>query len=171
MSPRNLKIGLIASVILNVFAIAAIATALLGGFWVEREARGPRDGRHTPSMSTVDTLDPAIRDDVRARLRAIASTTREDFSASREARRTAIEQIQQGQWDKAELTRLLAESRAAEMRGRATLENGALDIIEGLEPTERAKLAGILKRHSRDHDRRRRHRDDERSATEGNKAS
>ena len=44
MSPRNLKIGLIASVILNVFAIAAIATALLGGFWVEREARGPRDG-------------------------------------------------------------------------------------------------------------------------------
>ena len=101
-----------------------------------------------------------------ARRRAIASTTREDFSASREARRTAIEQIQQGQWDKAELTRLLAESRAAEMRGRATLENGALDIIEGLEPTERAKLAGILKRHSRDHDRKRRHRDGERSASD-----
>lgn len=151
MSPRTLKIALVASAALNLFAVAAAVTVFLGGFWVDQKAKGPRDGHRPPSMSAVDGLDPAIREGVRSRLRAVASTTREDFSAAREARRSAIQRIEQGQWDRAELAALLTTSREAEMRGRATLENGALEIIEDLEPADRARMAVLLNRH-RDRD-------------------
>ena len=73
MNTRSLKIALAASVALNLFALAAGATLLVGRADVERrleaQHRAPRD---RPFMAVVEGLDPAVRERVRETLRASA---------------------------------------------------------------------------------------------------
>ncbi|MBW8304748.1 MAG: hypothetical protein K0M78_12625, partial [Brevundimonas sp.] len=66
MNPGTLKIALAVSVALNLFALAAGATLLVGRADVERrldaQHRAPRDRSF---MTVVQGLDPAVRDRVR----------------------------------------------------------------------------------------------------------
>ena len=148
MSPRALGIALVISVAVNLFAAVAIATGMIGGALVDRDAHHRRGGDRDrpPSMSTVDGLDPAVRETVRERLREYATTARPDFAEAREARREAITVVQAEAWDRAKAAELLAKSRAAELRGRDKLEAGALEIMSTLTPEQRAQLSPILNR-------------------------
>ena len=123
MTSRTLKIALAASVALNLFAVAAGATLLVGRANVERrieaQHRAPRDNS---LMAVVSGLDPEVRDRVRATLRASALAAKPDFEETRLKRREAISMSRSTSFDPVRVAALLEQSRAAELRGRAPKE-------------------------------------------------
>ena len=158
MSPRALRIALVVSIValgvsvaINVFALTVGATV-----WVRQEQLEDRIDAHRrharerpPIMTVVEGLDPEVRDRVRGALRASALEVRPDFEEARAKRREAIELARSPDFDPDEARRLLEESRAAELRGRARLESDAVGVLETLQPDDRAALAEILTRRGR----------------------
>lgn len=150
MTARTLKIVLAVSIALNLFALAAGATLLIGRAGVERriefQHRAPRSH---PFMSVVEGLDPEVRDRVRDTLRASALAARPDFDEMRRKRREAITLARSPDFDPARVSTLLEESRVAELRGRARIEADAVAVLQTLEPDDRAALSEILTRRGR----------------------
>ncbi len=150
MTSRTLKIALAASVALNLFAVAAGATLLVARADVERrleaQHRAPRDRSF---MSVVERLDPEVRDRVRETLRASARAAHPDFEETRQKRRQATAMARSADFDPAQVSALLEQSRAAELRGRAKIEADAVAVLATLEPDDRAALSEILTRRGR----------------------
>ena len=88
MTSRSLKIALAVSVALNVFAATAV-----GAVWVARDkiehriAESHKSGRSEPVWDVIERMDPTVRDQVKAQLRAAAMQARPDFEEARAARR------------------------------------------------------------------------------------
>ena len=149
MTSRSLKIALAVSVALNVFAAAAV-----GAVWVARDkiehriAEAHKPGRGESVWDVVERMDPAVRDQVKAQLRAAAMQARPDFEAARAARREAIAAAGAPTLDPTRVDALLVQSRAAEMRGRARIEAGAVAVLATLSPDDRKALAPLLQRRS-----------------------
>lgn len=147
MNNRALTIAVIASVALNLFAVAAATTV-----WVTRDqvdskvAEQRRPGRRTPMLAAAESFDPAVRDRVRETMRNSALAAREDFDKARAARRSAVEMAGAETFDPAAVTALLDESRAAELRGRERLEHDMVTLLSTLDPEDRAALAPALTR-------------------------
>jgi len=97
----------------------------------------------------IGQLDPAVRDRVRATLRASALSARPDFEEARQKRREAVRIASSESFDSARVTTLLSESREAELRGRARLEANAVAVLDTLEPADRKALSEILTRRGR----------------------
>ncbi|WP_332658586.1 periplasmic heavy metal sensor [Brevundimonas sp.] len=150
MTSQTLKIALAASVALNLFAIAAGATLFVTRAEVEKRVeaqhRPPRSGS---PMLLIGQLDPAVRDRVRDTLRASALQVRPDFEEARQKRREAVRIASSDTFDSARITTLLAQSREAELRGRARLEVDAVAVLATLEPDDRKALSEILTRRGR----------------------
>ena len=150
MNVRTLKIVLAASVALNLFALAAGATLLIGRANVEHRIEAQhRAPRSHPFMTVVEGLDPEVRDGVRDTLRASALAARPDFDEMRRKRREAIALARSPDFDPGQVSTLLEESRVAELRGRARIEADAVDLLETLQPDDRAALSEILTRRGR----------------------
>lgn len=147
MTSKTLKIALAVSVALNVFAIAGAVTYGVNRDRIERKIEDQRrPGREGPLAEVLGDLDPAVRDRVRTALRESALAARPDFEAARAARREAIDVAGQPTLDAVRVQTLLDQSRAAEMRGRTRLENGAVAVLGTLTPDERKALTPILQR-------------------------
>ena len=150
MSPKALKIALIGSVALNLFAAAAVTTLFVTRAQVEdrveAQHRPPRTGS---PMRLVDQLDPAVRERVRDTLRASALAARPDFEEARLKRRQAVDMSRSESFDAARARVLLEQSRVAEMRGRARLEADAVALLATMEPDDRKALSEILTRRGR----------------------
>lgn len=145
MSPRALTLALIASTTLNVFAVAGIAAVLVTRAKVdERIEAQNRPARGVGVMSVVEGLSEPSRDRARQALRESALAARPDFEQSRARRREAIDRAGAAVFDEAAVAGLLAQSREAELRGRARLETDAVILLRGLEADERAALAPVL---------------------------
>ncbi|WP_292083420.1 MULTISPECIES: periplasmic heavy metal sensor [unclassified Brevundimonas] len=148
MTSRSLKIALAVSVALNVFAVAAV-----GAVWVSRDkiehrvAEAHKSGRNEPVWDVIERMDPAVRDQVKAQLRAAAMQARPDFEEARAARREAIALTGGETFDPVAVAALLERSRASEARGRSRLETGAVETLNQLSPADRKALAPILSRH------------------------
>ncbi|MDP1778284.1 MAG: periplasmic heavy metal sensor [Brevundimonas sp.] len=150
MSPKALKIALIGSVALNLFAVAAGATLLVTRAQVEDRVEAQhRPARAGSPMRLVDQLDPAVRERVRETLRASALAARPDFEEARLKRRQAVEMGRSATFDAVRAEALLEESRNAELRGRARLEADAVALLATLEPDDRRALSEILTRRGR----------------------
>ncbi|MEY4555323.1 MAG: hypothetical protein RL093_442 [Pseudomonadota bacterium] len=150
MSPKALKIALIGSVALNLFAVAAGATLLVTRAQVEDRVEAQhRPARAGSPMRLIDQLDPAVRERVRDTLRASALAARPDFEEARLKRRQAVEMGRSTTFDAARARALLEESRNAEIRGRARLEADAVALLATLEPDDRRALSEILTRRGR----------------------
>ena len=151
MSSRTLKITLAASVALNLFAVAAGATVLIGRAKVEErieaQQRAPRD--RSPAMTVVSRLDEPVRQRVKAALKASALAARPDFEEARAKRREAVALAAADPIDGARVRSLLERSRAAEIRGRARLEADAVELLGTVEPADRVALSEILNRRGR----------------------
>lgn len=148
MSPKGLKAALAISVALNLFAAAALVTVTVGRDRVEERVEAQRKpGREGSFKSVMSTLDPAVRDQVRSRLREAAMAARPDFDAARAARRQAIDLAGQPSFDPAAVKALLEQSRTAELRGRARLEDNAVAVLGELEADDRKALSTLLARH------------------------
>lgn len=158
MSAKALKIALAVSVALNLFAVTAGATLAISRERIQDRVeaeKGP--GRTRSPMGLVSRLSPEVQEPVRETLRAAALSAKPDFREAREKRRQAIELARQPAFDPAQVTLLLDQSRAAELRGRQRLEVEAVSLLGELTPADRAILAEILARkrgHDRDRDRR-----------------
>ena len=147
MTSKTLKIALAVSVALNVFAVAGAVTYVVNRDRIERKIEDQRrPGREGPLAEVLADLDPAVRDRVRSALRESALAARPDFEAARAARREAIDVAGQPTLDAVRVQSLLDQSRAAEMRGRTRLENGAVAVLGTLTPDERKALTPILQR-------------------------
>lgn len=147
MSGRTLKIALVASVALNLFALGAGTAFLISRAKVdERVAEQRRPGREGGFPQLIARLSPEARQEVRTSMRAAALSARPDFEAAREARREAVEAARQPQMDPARVQALLDQSRTAELRGRARLEGGTIAMLEKLDVRDRAALAELLAR-------------------------
>ncbi len=150
MNARTLKVALAASVALNLFALAAGATLLVGRANVEQRIDAQhRAPRNHSLMAVVEGLDPEVRDRVHDTLRASALAARPDFEQTRLKRREAITLARSADFDPARVSILLDQSRVAELRGRARLEADAVALLETLEPDDRAALSEILTRRGR----------------------
>lgn len=148
MSSKGLKIALALSVALNLFAAAALVTVTVGRDRVEQRVENQsKPGREGSFKAVLAGLDADVRDQVRARLRASALAARPDFDAARAARRQAIDLAGQPTFDPAAVKVLLEQSRAAELRGRARLEDNAVGVLSELEPDDRKALSIMLARH------------------------
>jgi uncharacterized membrane protein len=150
MSPKALRLALIGSVALNLFAVAAGATLLVTRAQVEDRVEAQhRPARAGSPMRLVDQLDPAVRERVRDTLRASALAARPDFEEARLKRRQAVEMGRSATFDAARARALLGEFHNAEIRGRARLEADAVGLLATLEPDDRRALSEILARRGR----------------------
>ena len=150
MSPKTLKLAMIGSVALNLFAVAAGATLLVTRAQVEDRVEAQhRPARAGSPMRLVDQLDPEVRERVRDTLRASALAARPDFEEARLKRRQAVEMGRSATFDPVRARALLEESRNAEIRGRARLEADAVALLATLEPDDRRALSEILTRRGR----------------------
>lgn len=147
---RGLLIALVAlavSVALNIFGAATWTTAAIGRDRVESRAEAQaRPGRTSSTMTLISRLDPAVQSRVRDTLRAAAMEAKPDFELARERRREAVRLAALPEFDAAEVTALLDQSRAAEIRGRERLEATAVPLLASLSPADRAIMAEILSR-------------------------
>lgn len=161
MTSRGLKIALAVSVALNVFALAGGATAYVMVSRLNDRIDAQKPGRETSVHDIVATMDPGARARVRTALRASAMASRPDFEASRAARRQAVALSEAATFDPAQVSALLDQSRAAELRGRARLEADTIALLSTLDPKDRQAFAVVLTRKAgrmgRDNDRGERH--------------
>lgn len=151
MSARGLKIALVALVLVNVFALAALATSLIQLNRVEARLEvehRPNGERRSPRQMLRD-LDPETRRRVEEALRASALAAKPDFEEARRLRREAVTAVSAADFDAAAVRALLSGSRAAELRGRERLEEDSLALMATLEPEDRARLAPLLSRSGR----------------------
>lgn len=154
MNTRALVIALIASVAVNLFAVATGVTLLVGQSRAEarlEESRQP--GRDQSYRDILRTLDPEVRRQVNQALRRSAQAARPDFQEARAARREAIALAQGSDFDAIAVTALLERSRAAETRGRARIETDSIAILQTLQPDDRQALSVLLNRHRKNRDR------------------
>ena len=150
MSPKALKIALVASVALNLFAVAAGVTVFVTRAQVEQQVEAQRRPAQAGSpMRLIDQLDPTVRERVRDAMRASALAARPDFEEARLKRRQAVEMGRSATFDPVRARTLLEESRNAEIRGRARLETDAVALLATLEPDDRQALSEILARRGR----------------------
>jgi uncharacterized membrane protein len=146
VSPNTLKIALAASVALNLFAVAAGVTVMVGQARVENRVESQHRGPRVPFRMMLDSMDPTVRDRVRQELRATAMASRPDFDEARTARRAAIAAAAAEPYDADQVRTLLEQSRAAELRGRSRLENDAVIVLGTLDVEDRRALSVILAR-------------------------
>lgn len=151
MSGRGLKIALVALVLVNVFALAALGTTLVQLHRVETrlEAEARPSTEHRSPRRLVRALSPEVRARVEESMRSSALAAKPDFDEARRLRREATAALAASDYDAAKVTALLDGSRAAEMRGRKRLEEDALAMMATLEPADREKLAPLLARSGR----------------------
>jgi uncharacterized membrane protein len=150
MNARTLSIALAVSVALNLFAAVAGVSLWVGlskeQDRIEAQHRSPRT---RSTLMLIDQLDPAERDRVRTTFRASAMAARPDFEEARLKRREAMAAARAETFDATRTRTLLAESRDAELRGRARLEADAVALLATLNPGDRQALSEILARRGR----------------------
>lgn len=147
MSARHLKTALGVSVVLNVFLLAGGAAFWWSSQEAAKQARADRTPRlSVPAVELVNTRSPEVADKVLAELRQIAMSAHEDYQEARTARRAAIDITASDEFDVARVSGLLERSRASEIRGRARLELGVVDMLSRLEAEDRKALAPLLSR-------------------------
>lgn len=147
MASRRIKLALVASVALNVFLVAGGTAVWITAREAREAERMTRTTRTDTLMEMVNTRSPEVARAMEVRLRDVAMAARPDFQEARAARREAIALTASDDFDAVVVAGLLEQSRASEMRGRARLESGSLEILNDQKPEDRKALARILSRY------------------------
>jgi uncharacterized membrane protein len=147
---RPLRIALIASLALNLFAIGAVgAAAIGGGGWI-----GDLVGLRQPSRLTGmpsprqlrAVLDDADRAILAAALDARRPAFRENLRAMFDARETVAQAIAAEPFDRARVETAFAVLREREAAVATAAQGTILDLVARLDADGRAKVAGLMKR-------------------------
>jgi uncharacterized membrane protein len=146
MNDLTLRRWLVASLVLNVFVVGAVA----GGaarWWVgERSvaaAEPPRGLRHA-----ADDLPEAQRRSFLVDLRNARRAVAEPLQAAREGRQEVLRLMREPRFEADAVAQTLAKTRAADMAARERFEAAVVDFAGTLSPADREKLADGLARRS-----------------------
>ncbi len=145
MSPRNLKILLAVSVLVNVFVFAAICGGLLMRHRLMHEM-GP--GRGNPMMRAAQDMPEPEQQAFHRQMRAMAAQTLPAITEARTARNAAADGLIAAKPDPVKIKQDLARARAAESLARGQMEDALVQVAVSLEPKVRARLAEGLRRAS-----------------------
>jgi len=155
MTPGQKSIALAVSITLNVVLIAAV----LGGLYFARQAWRERAERGHLFQSARELPD-ADQARLRDQMRLAGREARPQFRLAREHRRKAADLAAAPTYDRAAVLKALTDANAAEMRGRAVLDEQLTEALAGFDTEARRKLAPSLEfrsrglRGRRGHDRR-----------------
>lgn len=146
MTGRALRIGLIISLVVNVFVIGGLAGAAI--MWQRVETQRPLTGIGRPARlrEAAQALSPPNRRALRQAVREAAQSLRPVAEQAREARREAGRLLVQPTFDRAALEAALARARTADIAIRTRLEATVVDAASRLPVEERAALADALDR-------------------------
>jgi uncharacterized membrane protein len=146
MNDLILRRWLVASLVLNVFVVGAVAGGAARWWLVERSvaaAEAPRGLRHA-----ADDLPEAQRRNFLVGLRNARRAVAEPLQAAREGRQEVLRLMREPRFEAAAVAQTLAKTRAADMAARERFEAAVVDFASTLSPAERDKLADGLARRS-----------------------
>jgi uncharacterized membrane protein len=143
MPERTLRIALVVSVILNLFAIGAAAGAALIWSQTGHEAAA---ARRRPLFAAGDAMSHAEQARFRAAMQAAQVQARDVRLIARENRRVAAELFVKDTFDAAAVNAALARARDADFALRTRLEAAVVDFAKDLPQPERLALARGLAR-------------------------
>jgi len=139
----KLRLGLIASIILNLF----LAGALVGGY---ASLRTGKRMLNAGSLRIAGAELPASeRRPFRQALREARQTQRASIVASRTAKARAAAMLREASVDQAAVLAELDRARAADMTVRAAVERRAVLFAARLPAADRAKLADAMERRAK----------------------
>lgn len=143
MRENALRIALVVSVVLNLFAIGAAGGAAV--VWSHtRHAAVTAPRRRL--FAAADTLPPADKARFWVAVREARRQTRDSRRTGRESRRLAAELFVRDTFDAAAVDGALAKARDADFALRASLEGAIVDFAKALPRSERVVLAQGLAR-------------------------
>jgi uncharacterized membrane protein len=140
---RSLRLGLAASLILNVFLLASIGGGLV---WL-----ADRPGMiFAGSMRIAGSeLPPAESRAFRQTMRDTRLSLHDTVVDARKARREVIGLLRQPNLDQQALSAALDKLRTAEMHVRTEVEHSAAAFVATLSPADRMKMADAMERRVR----------------------
>lgn len=146
MNSRGLQVLLVCSLVLNVFAIGAMAGAAV--MWKRADVERPLQGAGQPARlrQAAADLSPGHRREMR---RAVVETARElrpQMLAARAARVEARGLLAGPEFDAAAFRMALERARNADFSVRSRIESRLAELAADLPQQERAKLAQALER-------------------------
>jgi uncharacterized membrane protein len=143
MRPRWLIVGLVASVVLNLFLIGAGSGILGLGLRMARENAGARPA--ALFWATQGMSQPA-RHDTRRMMLGLRDQVRPDIERSRAMRTQAWSALGAAAPDPAAIKQTLAQSRQIDVAVRTRVEEAIVDHVAALAPADRAAYAAGMSR-------------------------
>ena len=146
MNDVSLRRWLVASLVVNVFLVGAVAGGAARWWLAERSvaaAEPPRGLRHA-----ADDLPAEQRRSFLIGLRTARRAVAEPLQVAREGRQEVLRLMREPRFEAEAVAQTLARTRAADLAARERFEAAVLDFAATLSPAERQKLADGLARRS-----------------------
>ena len=143
MRPSWLVIGLVVSVVLNVFLVGAGAGVFALAMRMAHESAGPRPGALVRATRDLPMPDRVA---MRQMLRGAWSQVRPASDQSRQLRLDAWGALADAKPDPALIKLKLSQSRQLDLTARTAVEEKVVDYVLGLPAADRAIVAAGLRR-------------------------
>jgi uncharacterized membrane protein len=138
MRPRWLIVGLVVSVVLNLFLIGAGAGVIALGARMAHDSGAARPGA---LFWATQRLPQPARANLRAVLRGVRDQLGQNTAQSRTLRLQAWGSVADPKPDVAAIKQALAQSRQLDIAARTKVEESIVDFAMTLPPAERAALS------------------------------
>ena len=146
MNGVSLRRWLIASIVLNVFVVGAVAGGAVRWWLAERSVAAAEPARGL--RHAADDLPAEQRRSYLLGLRTARRAVAEPLQAAREGRQEVLRLMREPHFEADALAQTLARTRAADMAARERYEAAVVDFAATLSLPERQKLADGLARRS-----------------------
>ena len=146
MNDLSLRRWLVASLVVNVYVVGAVAGGAARWWLAERSvaaAEPPRGLRHA-----ADDLPAEQRRSFLIGLRTARRVVAEPLQVAREGRQEVLRLMREPRFEADAVAQTLAKTRAADMAARERFEAAVVDFATTLSPPDRQKLADGLARRS-----------------------
>ena len=144
MSDVSLRRWLVASLVLNVFIVGAVAGGAARWWFTERSVAATEPSRGL--RHAADDLPAEQRRSFLVGLRNARRAVAEPLQAAREGRQEVLRLLREPSFEADAVVRTLARTRAADMAARERFEAAVVDFAGTLSAPERQKLADGLAR-------------------------
>jgi len=145
MNGTPLRRWLVASLVLNVFVVGAVAGGAARWWWAERSV-GAAEPARSSLRHAADDLAAEQRRSFLLGLRNARRAVAEPLQAAREGRREVLRLLREPRFEADAMAQTLAQTRAADMVARERFEAAVVDFASTLSPADRQKLADGLAR-------------------------
>ena len=145
MNGTPLRRWLVASLVLNVFVVGAVAGGAARWWWAERSV-GTAEPARSSLRHAADDLAAEQRRSFLLGLRNARRAVAEPLQAAREGRREVLRLLREPRFEADAMAQTLAQTRAADMVARERFEAAVVDFASTLSPADRQKLADGLAR-------------------------